>query len=86
LAILEFGLPTMPVLGSMYRWYFRHVLPAIGRLVSRHHEAYAYLPASVDAFPPPGEFAAGLSAAGFTTVRTVSLAVGAVYLYIAERG
>jgi demethylmenaquinone methyltransferase/2-methoxy-6-polyprenyl-1,4-benzoquinol methylase len=84
-AVLEFGIPTMPVLGPVYRWYFRNVLPRIGGLVSRHRDAYAYLPASVDEFPSPPEFARGLRASGFRSVRTVPLAVGAVYLYIAER-
>jgi demethylmenaquinone methyltransferase/2-methoxy-6-polyprenyl-1,4-benzoquinol methylase len=84
-AVLEFGIPTMPVLGPLYRWYFRNVLPVIGGLVSRHRDAYSYLPASVDEFPSPPEFARGLRASGFRSVRTVPLAVGAVYLYIAER-
>lgn len=84
-AVLEFGIPTMPVIGPLYRWYFKHVLPVVGGLVSHHKDAYAYLPASVDEFPSPPEFAAGLRASGFRTVRTVPLAVGAVYLYVAER-
>ena len=51
LAILEFAVPTMPgAFGSLYLWYFNHVLPRIGRLVSRHQAAYGYLPASVGAF------------------------------------
>jgi demethylmenaquinone methyltransferase/2-methoxy-6-polyprenyl-1,4-benzoquinol methylase len=84
-AILEFGIPTVPVLRQIYRWYFRNVLPRIGRLISRHREAYDYLPASVDEFPSPPEFAQGLMKTGFRSVRTVPLALGAVYLYIAER-
>ena len=84
-AVLEFGIPTMPVVGPLYRWYFRRVLPVIGGLISRHRDAYAYLPASVNEFPSPPEFARGLMASGFRTVRTVPLAVGAVYLYVAER-
>jgi demethylmenaquinone methyltransferase/2-methoxy-6-polyprenyl-1,4-benzoquinol methylase len=84
-AILEFGIPTFPVVRQVYRWYFRRVLPVLGRMVSRHREAYDYLPASVDEFPAPPEFARRLTASGFGSVRTVSLAFGAVYLYIAER-
>ena len=45
-AILEFGLPSVPGLGQLYRWYFRGVLPRIGRLVSRHGGAYS-LPAGL---------------------------------------
>ena len=52
LAILEFGTPTLPGLRQMYGWYFRNVLPRIGRLVSRHADAYSHLPASVESFPP----------------------------------
>ena len=51
IAILEFGMPTLPGLAPLYRWYFRSVLPWVGRFVSRHDSAYAYLPASVGAFP-----------------------------------
>ena len=46
---------------QFYLWYFRHVLPRIGRLVSRHPSAYTYLPASVGAFPSPEEFAQQLA-------------------------
>lgn len=85
LAILEFGMPTLPVLSGLYRWYFRAVLPRIGRLVSRHREAYDYLPASVEAFPAGEDFVALLREAGFRQARGVRLMVGAVYLYLATR-
>jgi len=81
LAILEFGLPRAPVVRSLYLWYFRHVLPRIGRLVSRHTAAYDYLPASVGAFPPPETFAGVLRAAGFADVAVSPLTFGIVYLY-----
>ena len=51
IAILEFGLPSVPGLKQLYGWYFLKVLPRIGRLVSSHRGAYSYLPASVGAFP-----------------------------------
>ena len=44
LAVLEFGTPTVPGLKQAYSWYFRAVLPRVGRLISRHGEAYDYLP------------------------------------------
>jgi len=47
LAILELGVPRVPGLGSLYRWYFSTVLPRIGRFISGHIGAYSYLPASV---------------------------------------
>ena len=84
-AILEFGMPTMPVVAGVYRWYFRAILPRLGRLVSRHPDAYDYLPASVSAFPSGEGLVTILRQAGFSTVRYVPLMLGAVYLYVAER-
>ncbi len=58
LAILEFGLPVVPAVRPLYLWYFNHVLPRIGRVVSRHDAAYYYLPQSVGSFPWGEAFAA----------------------------
>jgi demethylmenaquinone methyltransferase / 2-methoxy-6-polyprenyl-1,4-benzoquinol methylase len=85
LAILEFGMPTLPVVRQVYSWYFRAVLPRLGRLISRHSEAYDYLPASVSEFPSGEAFVKVLRQAGFTDVRTVSLTLGTVYLYVARK-
>jgi NADPH:quinone reductase-like Zn-dependent oxidoreductase len=85
LAILEFGEPRLPLIRGAYLWYFRRVLPRIGRWLSRHAEAYAYLPASVHAFLGPDAFAAVLRDCGFDDVRVDRLALGIVYLYVARR-
>jgi len=85
LAVLEFGKPQVPGIKQGYEWYFKYLLPVIGRMGSKHHEAYSYLPASVDQFPAPDVFANMLKNHGFATVRTVSLTLGTVYLYIATR-
>jgi demethylmenaquinone methyltransferase/2-methoxy-6-polyprenyl-1,4-benzoquinol methylase len=86
LAILEFGLPVVPGVRSFYLWYFGHVLPWMGRAVSRHDAAYSYLPASVGSFPWGEAFAAILRAAGFNNVRSRPLSLGIVYLYTGEKG
>jgi demethylmenaquinone methyltransferase/2-methoxy-6-polyprenyl-1,4-benzoquinol methylase len=85
LAILEFGFPTIPGIRALYRLYFRRLLPLIGRAVSRHDEAYSYLPASVEAFQSPQAFSRMLESAGFARVRTVPLTLGIVYLFVATR-
>jgi demethylmenaquinone methyltransferase/2-methoxy-6-polyprenyl-1,4-benzoquinol methylase len=82
LAILEFSLPQTPALRSLYLWYFRKILPLVGRLVSKHPSAYSYLPESVQAFPAPDAFARQLREAGFGTVRAVRLTFGVVYLFV----
>ena len=85
LAILEFGAPRVPGVRTLYSWYFRYLLPFVGRAVSKHSSAYSYLPASVGHFPPPPEFSRMLESSGFTNVRAVPLTFGIVYLYVAER-
>jgi demethylmenaquinone methyltransferase/2-methoxy-6-polyprenyl-1,4-benzoquinol methylase len=85
LAILELGEPVIPGIRGAYHWYFRSVLPRLGRLVSHHNSAYSYLPASVALFPRPADFAAIISSHGFSGVRAVPLTMGIVYLYVATR-
>jgi demethylmenaquinone methyltransferase/2-methoxy-6-polyprenyl-1,4-benzoquinol methylase len=86
LAILEFGLPVIPAVRPLYLWYFRNVLPRIGRALSRHDNAYSYLPASVGVFPFGETFANLLRAQGFNNVQSRPLSFGVVYLYTAEKG
>jgi demethylmenaquinone methyltransferase/2-methoxy-6-polyprenyl-1,4-benzoquinol methylase len=64
----------------------RHVLPRIGRMISRHHAAYGYLPASIGAFTAPEEFVKLLRQAGFVGIDPVRLTFGTVILYTARRG
>ncbi len=85
LAILEFGEPRLPVLRTMYLWYFRRVLPWIGHRLSKHSEAYAYLPASVSAFLGQKALVELLEVCGFTDVRLVRLTFGVVCLYVARK-
>jgi demethylmenaquinone methyltransferase/2-methoxy-6-polyprenyl-1,4-benzoquinol methylase len=85
LAVLEFGLPRAAWFRRLYLSYAGRLLPLIGRLVSRHHSAYAYLPESVGRFPPPEIFSTMLTDAGFSSVRVVPLTLGIVYLYVAKK-
>jgi demethylmenaquinone methyltransferase/2-methoxy-6-polyprenyl-1,4-benzoquinol methylase len=85
LAILELGEPVIPGVREIYNWYFRQVLPRLGRLVSHHDSAYAYLPASVGSFPRPATFGAMISSQGFVDVTAVPITFGIVYLYVATR-
>jgi demethylmenaquinone methyltransferase/2-methoxy-6-polyprenyl-1,4-benzoquinol methylase len=70
---------------ALYLFYFRRLLPLVGRLVSRHGSAYSYLPASVLAFPEPPRLAAMLRASGFENVRWEALTGGIVALHAGER-
>lgn len=86
LAILEFAVPTTPVISTLYVWYLNRVLPLVGRAVSRHNAAYGYLPASIGAFVSPDEFVKILRQAGFSTISPIRLTFGSVILYAARRG
>lgn len=85
LVILEFGVPKVPGISRLYLWYFKYLLPRIGRGVSGHDAAYSYLPASVSAFPSPEAFCSLLRRAGFPDASAVPLSLGIVYLYVGTR-
>ncbi len=82
--VLEFSTPEGAVFGSLYRLYFRRVLPRIGGIFSRG-SAYAYLPESVLAFPEPSAFAETMRAAGCVSVTHRPLTFGIVTLYVGMR-
>ena len=83
LAVLEFSQPTAWPLRSLYLFYFKNILPRIGRMVSKDASAYTYLPNSVQAFPYGEAFAAKLREAGFQSVRVRPLTFGIASLYLA---
>lgn len=78
--ILDFGEPK-GLIGSVYRFYFRRVLPAIGTLISGVSGPYAYLPKSVQRFPPPSEMLERMRAAGFREVSWNPYTFGIAGLY-----
>lgn len=65
LVVLDFATPSFAPMRALYLFYFRYVLPAIGRLVSGHPTAYQYLPDSVMTFPAPRALEQELAAAAF---------------------
>ncbi len=78
--ILDFGQPK-GALGAVYAFYFRHVLPKIGTLISGVRGPYAYLPASVQRFPAPEEMLERMRATGFHDVSWTAYTFGIAGLY-----
>ncbi|MFZ0564156.1 MAG: bifunctional demethylmenaquinone methyltransferase/2-methoxy-6-polyprenyl-1,4-benzoquinol methylase UbiE [Terriglobales bacterium] len=78
--ILDFGEPG-GALGSLYRIYFKKVLPAIGTVISGVKGPYAYLPASVERFPAPDEMMNRMHQAGFREVSWTPYSFGIAGLY-----
>lgn len=85
LGILDFSEPG-GWLGRLYAFYFRRVLPAIGSRISGVSGPYAYLPTSVERFPPPAEMIERLRAAGFRDVSWTPYSFGIAGLYRAVKG
>ena len=84
LGILDFSEPG-GILGKLYAFYFRRVLPRIGRLLSGASNAYAYLPVSVGRFPSPPEMLATLERVGFRDTRWTPYTFGIAGLYTARK-
>jgi len=67
-----------------HRIWMGHVVPVLGRVVSGDATAYAYLLASVEAFPRAEGLAAIMVAAGLTGVRYRRFGFGAVAIHVGE--
>ncbi len=79
--VLEFSLPTFALFRIIYLWYFKHILPFIGRMISGDSGAYSYLPESVDNFPGIREFRHHLSKTGFNDLQHRKLLNGIAVIY-----
>jgi len=85
LAILEFVEPPAGLLGNIYRWYFRKILPRVGGFLSGNLSAYTYLPASVSRFFGPVVLASLMKCMDYSEVDIHIWTLGAVALHTAVR-
>lgn len=82
--ILEFSLPSTPIIGGLYMFYFRQVLPRLATWISGDRSgAYRYLPASVSSFIDERGMAEALRGAGFGRIEHHRLTFGVVMVHIA---
>ena len=84
IAILECNQPSGAV-GALYSFYFHHMLPTLGGLISGKRRAYAYLPDSVMKFPRPPQMKALIAAVGFLNPTWTSYTLGTAGLYRATK-
>lgn len=82
--ILEFS-KVEGFMGPLYMFYFKNILPAIGRLVSKDNRAYTYLPDSVNAFPFGEKMKQILLDTGFKKVEYKKLSLGIATIYKATK-
>jgi demethylmenaquinone methyltransferase / 2-methoxy-6-polyprenyl-1,4-benzoquinol methylase len=84
--VLEFSMPQNAMIGGLYRWYFRNILPRIGQLISGNRQAaYKYLPDSVSEFPWGERLAAMMKSCGLERVTWTPLTFGIATLYIGTK-
>jgi demethylmenaquinone methyltransferase/2-methoxy-6-polyprenyl-1,4-benzoquinol methylase len=81
--VLEFSLPQNRLIGGLYGWYFRHILPRIGQLISRNRQsAYSYLPDSVSEFPSGQRLADMMNSCGLERATWQPLTFGLATVYV----
>ncbi|MBA2626971.1 MAG: ubiquinone/menaquinone biosynthesis methyltransferase [Gemmatimonadales bacterium] len=85
LVMLDMSTPSAQPLRGIFRAYFEHVLPRIGRLISKHRSAYSWLPESTRVFPEPAALARRLEQAGFRDVSFSRFLGGVTALHVATR-
>ncbi len=83
--ILEFSKPTKFPFKQLYNFYFKAILPKIGKVISKDNAAYTYLPESVEAFPDGKRFLEVLEKTGFKNTQCKSLTFGVSSIYIGEK-
>lgn len=84
-AIIEISEPTSFPIKQLYSIYFKHILPTVGKLVSKDARAYTYLPESVTNFAQGKEFADILTKVGYKNATFTPLTFGTATLYIASK-
>ena len=82
--ILEFS-KVEGFLGPFYMFYFKNILPQIGKLVSKDNRAYTYLPDSVNVFPYGEKMKNILLQTGFKKVEYKKLSLGIATIYKATK-
>ena len=85
-AVLEFSQPQMQPFKAIYGWYFRNILPLLGRLLARNAaNAYDYLPQSVGQFPCGQALADRMASVGLQDVWFRPLTFGVATLYVGTK-
>ena len=83
--ILEFSKPTATPVRQFYQFYFKNILPFLGRIISGDNSAYTYLPKSVEEFPMGNEFLRILNKVGYTDTQHIPLTFGIASIYTGKK-
>ncbi len=83
--VLEFRLPENIIIKKLYLFYFKNILPLVGKLISKDPEAYTYLPESVEEFDKKVDLKKIFFDCGFNDVKKYSLTLGLVQVIVASK-
>ncbi len=83
--IIEFSRPKRFPVKQLFTFYFKYIMPTIGKLVSKDARAYTYLPESVDAFPAGDDFLKIMQELGYRECRCIPLSGGIASIYIGKK-
>ena len=83
LVVLEFSQPRVFPFRQLFNFYFKNILPLIGKMTSKDNRAYTYLYESVQAFPDGDNFLKVLDKTGFKNTACKSLTIGISSIYTA---
>lgn len=83
--VLEFSMPENFPIKQLYSFYFKHILPTIGKIFSKDYDAYYYLFKSVQEFPYGEKFASIAKQSGFSDIQIKKLTFGIASLYICKK-
>jgi demethylmenaquinone methyltransferase / 2-methoxy-6-polyprenyl-1,4-benzoquinol methylase len=86
LLVLEFSLPTRPIVRKIYRFYLHRCLPLLGSFLTRKKSAYDYLGDSIEEFPSGHAMIDLMEASGFRHATLQPLSYGIVTIYTAQSG
>lgn len=79
--VLEFSKPKSFPFKQLYNFYFKNILPTIGKTISKDNAAYTYLPESVKSFPDGAAFTSKLDTLGFKNTKCIPLTLGISSIY-----
>jgi demethylmenaquinone methyltransferase / 2-methoxy-6-polyprenyl-1,4-benzoquinol methylase len=85
LLVLEFSLPTTPILRAVYRFYLHRCLPLLGSFLTQKKSAYDYLGDSIEEFPSGNAMCQLMRGTGYISPRFEPLTGGIVTIYTATK-
>src|SRR5207302_1810792 len=85
LLVMEFSLPQMSILRTVYRSYLHRLMPIFGSFLTQKKTAYDYLGESIEKFPGGEEMLRLIEANGFEGAAMEPLTGGIVTIYTATK-